>query len=144
MTQAQSYKSHRRYMPAYHFFVLPILVANFLVQLRRFVKDQTFDTGWLTLVALALVVLGFTSRVMALTAQNRVIRLEERLRLMRLMPVEEHSRIGELATRQLIGLRFASDSEVADLARRCLNGELKSGEDVKRNVQGWREDYLRV
>lgn len=131
-------------MPLYHFFVMPVLNINFAIQLWRFIQNPTFDTGWIALIALVLVGLGFSARIMALTAQNRVIRLEERLRLMRLMPVEEHAHIESLPTRQLIGLRFASDDEVVDLARRCISGELTSSTDVKKNVRQWRPDFLRV
>ena len=144
MPQSQTFKTHRRYMPAHHFFVMPVLVINFFIQSWRFIQNQTFDTGWATVVALALVTFGFTARIMALTAQNRAIRLEERLRLARLMPVEEHARIDDLSARHLVGLRFASDPEVVDLARRCMNGELASAGDVKKNVREWRPDYLRV
>lgn len=131
-------------MPLHHFFVMPVLNVNFAIQLWRFIQDASFDTGWPALVALALVGFGFSARLMALTAQNRVIRLEERLRLMRLMPVEEHAHIEALPTRQLIGLRFASDDEVVDLARRCISGELQSSTDVKKSVRQWRPDFLRV
>ena len=144
MPEQQSYQSHRRYFPAHHFIVVPILVVNFFIQAWRLVQNPTFDTGWVALVSLALMVFAFTSRVMALTAQNRIIRLEERMRLARLMPAEDQTRIDELATRHLVGLRFADDSEVVDLARRCLSGELQTAEDVKKNVKTWRADFLRA
>ncbi len=102
------------------------------------------DTGWTAILAFGVVLLSLTARAMALTAQNRVIRLEERIRLARLMPAEDQGRIEELATRHLVGLRFASDNEVVDLAKRCLSGEFKTAADVKKNVQNWRPDYLRV
>jgi hypothetical protein len=88
--------------------------------------------------------LAFSARIMALKAQNRSIRLEEQIRLMRLMPADEQHRIGELRNGHLIGLRFASDNEVVGLARRCLNGELKGAGDVKKEVKSWRPDYHRV
>ena len=144
MPQAQTYRNHRRYYWPHHFFVQPVLIVYFTVQVRRFFEAPTFDNGLLTAVALALVVFAVTARAMALKAQNRVIRLEERLRLATLMPDEERGRIDDLSTRHLVGLRFASDAEVADLARRCLSGELQSSEDVKKNVQDWRPDYSRV
>jgi hypothetical protein len=144
LPKAQSYESHRRYFPAHHFIVQPILIAWFFYQLGRFLDARSVETGMTALLGLGLVVFAFSSRVMSLTAQNRVIRLEERLRLMRLMPPEDHARIDELKTRQLVGLRFASDSEVVDLARRCLSGELDSSSAVKKEVKEWRPDYLRV
>jgi hypothetical protein len=84
------------------------------------------------------------ARVMALTVQSRLIRLEERLRLQRLMPAEEHAAIAALRLGQLVGLRFAADEEAPDLARRCAAGELKSSGDVKKQVKNWRADHLRV
>jgi len=144
LPDTQSYETHRRYFPAHHFFVQPILIAHLVMQVIQFVEVQSFDAGWSVMFALALVVFSFTSRVMSLTAQDRVIRLEERLRLMRLMPAEDHARIDELRTRHLVALRFASDDEVVGLARRCLSGELKSSKDVKQNVKTWRPDFLRV
>jgi hypothetical protein len=81
---------------------------------------------------------------MALTNQTRLIRLEERLRLQRLMPAEEHATIAALEPGQLIGLRFASDEEAPGLARRCAGGDLKTSGDVKKQIRNWRADYLRV
>lgn len=144
MPKTQDYKSHRRFLPMYHYFVMPILYVNVMIRIWRLFGDQSFESIWAVAVALALVFLGFAARIMALTAQNRVIRLEERARLTRLMPAEDAARIDELATRHLIGLRFASDEEAADLARRCLGGELASASDVKRNIRTWRPDHLRV
>ena len=144
MVREQNYKSHRRYLPVYHFFAVPVLVMNVFVQAARLLNDQSFAQIWNVVVALALGVFVFVARIMALTAQNRVIRLEERARLARLMPAEEHDRINDLAPRHLVGLRFASDEEAAELARRCLGGELDSTNDVKKSVKTWRPDYLRV
>ena len=144
LPQTQSFESHSRYFPAHHFFVQPILTATFLLQLGRFIDARTFDNGWLTLLAFALLVFSFTSRQMALTAQNRIIRLEEKLRLTKLMPPDDHARIDELRPGHFVGLRFADDSEVVDLARRCLSGELRTAKDVKQNVKSWRPDLLRV
>ena len=81
---------------------------------------------------------------MATTAQDRIIRLEETLRLQRCLPPELRSRIGELSTGQLIGLRFCSDEEVSELTRAVLNGELRGREEIKRRVRSWRPDTLRV
>lgn len=144
MPKQQSYESHRRWLPIHHFFVQPVLISNFFIQFWRLVQNPTFDTGWMALLSLTLVALAVAARVMALTAQNRVIRLEERLRLARLMPAEDQVGINDLAMRHLVGLRFADDSEVVELARRCLNGELQTANDVKKSVKMWRPDFLRV
>ncbi len=144
MAQAQTYKNHRRFFWPYHFVVQPILLANFLFELGDFIKVPTRDTGWMVILAFGLLLLAVTARAMALMAQNRVIRLEERIRLARLIPTEDHGQIESLATRHLVGLRFAPDNEVVGLAKRCLSGELKTAADVKKSVQNWRPDHLRV
>jgi hypothetical protein len=144
LPKVQTYGNHRRYHWLHHFIVQPIFAANFAFELVEFFGDPGRDTAWTLIVATGLILFAFSARSMALTAQNRVIRLEERLRLSRLMPPEERDRIEELRTGQLVGLRFASDAEVVDLASRCLSGELKSSGDVKKNVTEWRPDHLRV
>lgn len=142
--QAQSYANHRRYIPLFHFVILPILLINVFVEGARLYKYQTIYHVWMVIVALALFGLGLFARSMAVAAQNRLIRLEERLRLASLMPHDQRARINDLTPRQLIGLRFAADEEVAELAQRCLAGDLKGSEDVKRAVKNWRADNLRV
>jgi hypothetical protein len=83
-------------------------------------------------------------RFMPLRAQDRVIRLEERARLERIVPSDLRGRVGELTPSQLIAIRFAPDDEVADLTRRALNGELKTSKDIKLAIRNWRADHLRV
>lgn len=141
---AQHYRNHWRFFPLFHYFVMPVLAANLVVEIVRLSHETTLQRGWAVIVALALVALGASARLMALQAQTRVIRLEERLRLERLLPASEHEMIGQLRTRHLVGLRFASDAEAPGLARRCAAGELRSAGDVKRQVKDWRADYLRV
>ena len=142
--KTQDYKSHRRYVPSFHFFVLPVLLANIIVEGRRFYKLQDRHTAWATLIAIALFVFAFAARGMAARAQDRVIRLEERLRLQALMSPENVSKIGQLTPAQLVALRFASDEEVPDLAERTLTGEFKSPEQIKKAVKNWRADLHRV
>lgn len=144
MPRVQTYKNHRRYHWLHHFVVQPILIANFAIQLGDFIDEPARDSGWALVLAIGLMLFGFSARSMAVIVQNRLIRLEERLRLSTLMPPEERHRIEELRTGQLVGLRFASDAEVVDLARRCLSGELKTSGDVKKSIRDWRPDHLRV
>ena len=142
--QTQTLATHRRFIPAFHFFALPILYVNVFVVAIYFWEEPNFRTGWGLLVAIALAV-GITwSRFMPLRAQDRIIRLEERTRLERLLPADLRGRVGELSERQLIAIRFAPDDEVPELTRRTLNGELKSPGDIKRAIRNWRADHFRV
>lgn len=144
MASDQSYKSHRRYVPLYHFFAIPVLIVNVVVELIRLNKYHTIYKLWSVIVAVALVIVGFALRGMATRAQDRSIRLEERARLAALLPPDLRGRADDLTVSQLVGLRFASDEELPDLARRCLNGELTTGEQVKKEIKTWRPDSHRV
>jgi hypothetical protein len=144
MAEQQSYASHRRFIPEFHFFVLPVLIANIVVTVIEFTRHPRFITAWIAVVAIALGIGIWTARAMALRAQDRIIRLEERVRLGQLLPPDLRGRIGELQTSQLIAIRFAPDEEVPELVRRALEGELKTRADIKRAIQNWRADHLRV
>lgn len=140
----QTYGSHRRYIPAYHFFALPVLLINIVVTAVQFARDPRGMTAWQVVVALALFLAITLLRFMPLRAQDRIIRLEEHTRLERLLPSDLRGRIGDLTSNQLIALRFAPDEEVPELTRRALKGELKTQGDIKRAIQNWRADHLRV
>jgi hypothetical protein len=135
MAEAQTYATHRRYIPEFHFFVLPVLIANAVATLIGFMRHPRFITGWIAIVAIALALGIWTARRMALRAQNRIIRLEERMRLDRLLPFDLRERVGELHTNQLVAIRFAPDEEVPDLVRRTLDGDLKTPADIKRAIR---------
>ncbi|NOT07908.1 MAG: hypothetical protein HOP28_06845 [Gemmatimonadales bacterium] len=139
----QNYGSHVRWLPAYHFFVIPVLALNFLLAAVTLARTPSVTTFWTALVALVLGLGAFLARVMALTVQNRVIRLEETLRLERLLPGRYHE-FERITAPQLVGLRFASDEEVPHLVDRILSAELVSKDDIKRAVQHWRPDHLRA
>jgi len=142
--QAQELGTHRRWVPAWHFFTVPVLVGNVVVVVVRFVRDPTINNGWGFLVALALLIGIVLSRNMPLRAQDRIIRLEERIRLQRVLPADLRGRIDDLTTDQLIGLRFAPDDELSELARRALSGDLKTRTDIKRAIANWRADNMRM
>lgn len=144
MAGEQTYSTHRRYYPWYHFVVVPILTANLIVEIVRLVKAPNPYGGWLVAVALGLLVFSYTSRAMSLRAQDRVIRLEERLRLLTILPQSDRGLIDQLQPRHFIALRFAPDEEVPDLVRRCASGELRSGNEIKKAIRNWKPDYLRV
>jgi len=139
----QTYADHRRYDPAFHVFTFAILALSLLVSLWQLVRNPGFTTAWIFLVFAALLVLYFKVRLYALRVQDRVIRLEERLRLQRLLAEPLTSRIGELTEDQLIGLRFASDEEVPELVRQSLDERLPR-EEIKKRVKVWRPDTFRV
>ena len=140
----QTFASHRRFIPTFHFFALPVLFLNVLVVAYQLFRDPRLMNVWALLVSIALAVGISWSRFMPLKAQDRIIRLEERSRLERLLPGDMRGRIGELTERQLIAIRFAPDDEVPDLTRRALSGELQSPGDIKRAIRNWRADHLRV
>lgn len=139
----QSYANHTRWLPPWHFFAIPILTANALVLLVAFVRAPGLPSGWAALVGVALVVGLVCARWMPLRVQDRLIRLEETLRLERLLPERSHE-IEHLTLGQLLGIRFASDAEVPHMLDRIVAGELVSRGDVKRAVQHWRPDHSRI
>jgi hypothetical protein len=143
MAAEQTYKSHRKYIPVFHFFVEPVLLLNVIAQALYFNKYQTLYKAWMVVVAVALAIVPFAARYMMARVQDRVIRLEERLRLASLLPAELRERINELTMPQLVALRFASDGELTGLAQRCLSGELTKADQIKREINIWRPDYAR-
>jgi len=139
----QTYANHARFHPVFHFFVVPVFFINFLVAAIQAVRSPGWISIWTVVMAAALVAAGFLIRVYALRVQDRLIRLEERLRLERLLPEALKARIGELTEGQLVGLRFASDGEVASLVEKTLANGWRNRE-IKKGVVNWRPDYFRV
>jgi hypothetical protein len=144
MAETQTYATHRRYVPHFHFFALPILGLNVLVQIYVLIRHFSGWSIWNVLVAAALLAFVFATRSMATTAQDRIIRLEETLRLQRCLPADLQGRISELTTGQFVGLRFCADEELPELTRAVLGGELRGREDIKKRIKNWRPDTLRV
>lgn len=140
----QSYANHRRIFPLYHLFAFPILAINVVVAIAYFVDNPSWLSGWLVLVSMALAAGLLVVRASILIVQNRLVGLEMRLRLAAILPPELRGRIGDLTLRQLIGLRFAGDGEIAGLVTRCINGELSTADDVKRQIRDWRPDFVRA
>lgn len=140
----QTYANHRRFHPLFHFIGIPIVSINLIVRIAQAVRVPSLASWWEVVVAAALIIAMFLARYYALNVQNRVIRLEERLRLERVLPPELRSRVGELRTGQLIALRFASDEELPELTRAVLAGELQEKSVIKKKIRNWRGDWLRV
>ena len=142
---SQSYATHRRFFPLFHFFAIPLLVINLIVRIiYAWMHRGARLVWWEVAVALALLAVAFASRVMALTVQNRLIRLEETIRLQRCLPDDLRGRVGELSSGQLIALRFCGDDEVAGLTRSVLDGKLKGREEIKKQIKTWRPDTMRA
>ena len=142
--KTQTYATHRRWLPFFHFFALPVLLVNVLVFAWNAIEYPSLPSTWGFLVALALLLGILASRNMPLRAQDRIIRLEERTRLGQVLPSDLRGRVSEFTAEQLVALRFAPDDELSDLARRCLSGDLKTSNDIKRAIRNWRADHLRV
>jgi len=142
--QTQSYKNHTRFLPPFHFFIMPVMLVNFLNAGRHVFQQATLHNLWELVFALGLVALALFSRVQALTVQDRIIRLEERLRMRQLLPADLHPHIDTLTHRQLVALRFASDQELADLVRDVVAGQLATPKEIKQRVRNWRPDWLRA
>jgi hypothetical protein len=141
----QNFQNHTRIVPPYHMFVFGVFVINLVHTIYRLVKGG-FSWGSLInlLMAMALIVLFFYVRIFVLTVQDRVIRLEMRLRLAELLPAELRPRILEFTVGQLIALRFASDAELPALARKVLDDKLDDRKAIKQMVKDWQADYQRA
>lgn len=139
----QSYANHTRLDPPYHFFLLGVLAVTLVLVIVNLVQHPGFTAAWGLVVMFAAIVLAFKARVYALKAQDRVIRLEERLRLSNLLQDPLRARIGELTESQLIALRFASDAEIPALVEKTLASSLPAAE-IKKAIVTWRPDYFRI
>ena len=140
----QNYKNHVRWLPAFHFFVLPVLLLNVLDALRHLAQQHSPSQAFALLVSVALLTLGFLSRTQALAVQDRVIRLEMRLRLRQVLPADLHAQINAIDPRLLVGLRFAGDKELPELVRDVVAGKLQTAKDIKLRVKNWESDFLRA
>jgi len=141
----QNLKNHARLYPPFHFFVAPVLLINVIGTIRHLVKAGiSYNSVFGVLMALALFVLAFCARTFALTVQDRVIRLEMRLRLTEILPAELRPRIPEFTPAQLISLRFAGDAELPTLARKVLDDKMNDRKAIKQLIKDWQGDYLRA
>jgi hypothetical protein len=155
----QNLSNHTRIDPAYHYFVMPVLLVNLVLAIVRLVHPHGgwhrrgmvphFLAGqigwhlWTVVVALALLVLAVLARTYSLRVQDRIIRMEERIRMAALLPMEMQMLQRELSTRQIIALRFASDAELAVLVEQAVREKL-TPKAIKQNIRNWRADTDRV
>jgi hypothetical protein len=144
MPTEQNYSNHVRWYPLFHFVVVPLLALNFLTHLVRFIMAPGWALFFWVLLSITLVLFAISARLMALKAQDRVIRLEEHLRHQQVLTGDLLARSAALTVGQIIALRFASDDELPGLVERVLNKEFAKNGDIKRAIKNWRPDHHRV
>ena len=142
--KTQNFENHSKTVPLYHMFVIPVFMINFVWRLVQLRNGISFASIMNVLLATAFVILVFYARVFSLTVQDRVIRLEMRLRLERALSPDLRSRIPEFTVPQLVSLRFASDQELPVLARQVLDEKLSDRKTIKRRIKDWQADFLRA
>lgn len=142
-TKQQTYANHGRFDPWYHFFLAPITLIILIASIVHLIRHPHPWGAVHVVLAFALFMLVVKLRTYPLKVQDRVIRLEERLRLATLLPEPLRARINDLEVRQLIALRFASDAEIPALVERTLNEKLTQ-KQIKQAIQNWRADNFRV
>jgi|KBSMisStandDraft_5_1062788.scaffolds.fasta_scaffold01330_10 hypothetical protein len=157
MSEQQNFANHGKIVPAYHYFLVPVLALNFVYSIyaafgwfshregqSAIGLSVLLGGGLQILMSLALLLMAFLARTFALGVQDRVIRLEERLRYQQLLPVDLQPRINEFTVNQLVSLRFANDAELPELARKVLNDKINNRKAIKQIIQNWRADYQRI
>ena len=146
MPEPQNCKNHTRFDPTWHFFIAPVFLINvfFAIYLLVHHWPQHRDLlGWWLVLSIVLLMAVGKARSHSLKAQDRIIRLEERLRMNALLSPEENTRSKSLTESQLIGLRFASDDELPALVKRTLDENLTQ-KQIKQSINSWRPDYFRI
>ena len=143
MSEPQNLKNHARFDPLYHFFIFGLYLLNVVIAAVHLYQQRTLFSGWYIVLSVAAIVPILKLRSYPLKVQDRIIRLEERLRLQALAPQEWHSQIYRLTEDQLIGLRFAADDEVVELAKQSLEHNLTQ-KQIKERIKSWRADEWRV
>jgi hypothetical protein len=143
MSQPQNFSNHAKFDPPFHFFLAPLSLIFVFFTIYQVIRVPDMEHAGHLLVAVWAAVAVLKMRLYSLKVQDRLICLEERLRVGELAPSSLQPRIGELTTEQLIGLRFASDAELPGLAKKALDDKLDR-KQVKQAVKDWRPDFFRV
>jgi len=143
MSKSQDIKNHARLDPSYHVLLLGLYLLNLVYAGFHLYRQPSLSSGWYLVLSLAAIVPIFKLRTYPLKVQDRVIRLEERLRLQALAPQQWHAQIYRLSESQLIALRFAGDDEVVELAKQALEHNLNR-KQIKERIKSWRSDEWRV
>lgn len=140
----QTYQTHRRWVPAYHFVASGLILIYLLWRLYQMFAAPSIENALAVLFVLGVALVFYYARAFALAVQDRVIHLEERLRLERLLPADLKAAAAALTPGQLIGLRFADDDEVAELVRWVAANPGADREAIKKRIRVWRPDHLRA
>jgi len=140
----QNFANHAKFVPMYHMVAFPMIMTYVAYSLYTVITAFSVASLISLLFGVGVIIVTLFARLFPLAAQDRIIRLEERMRLHELLPQEQHGTIGQLTTEQLIGLRFASDDEVADLIRTVVSEGIKDRKEIKSRVKNWRPDHQRV
>jgi hypothetical protein len=140
----QNYKNHAKFVPVYHFVAFPLIVVNLVWSWYRMFEVRSGDSIVAALTATALVIVFFLARIFALRVQDRVIRLEMRLRLREVLPPGLIPRIVDFTPAQLVAMRFASDAELPDLAVAVLRDHIHDKKVIKQMIKDWQADHLRA
>jgi hypothetical protein len=144
VNKTQNFENHSKFFPLFHFIAGPLLFANLVWAIVRLVRVFTGANLQSLILAIGVVALAFAARLMALTVQDRVIRLEMRLRLLNVLPAEMQARIPEFSVSQLISLRFASDGELPELSRKVLQDKITDRSAIKKMIRDWQPDFVRA
>jgi hypothetical protein len=140
----QNFENHARFVPVFHFFILPVFLLNVFWSIYRLIQSFSIESARSLLLALAFLLLALYARMFALTVQDRLIRLEMRLRLQQLLPQELRPHISDFTIDQLVALRFASDAELPALCRKVIEEKIADRKVIKKMVQNWQPDLLRA
>lgn len=141
----QNVENHARFYPLYHFVAVPLLGINLIIRIVYAIMHRGARLVWWEIVvAIALLAFVLAARVMVLTVQDRLIMLEERLRMQRVLPSDLQSRVGELSRGQLISLRFCPDDELPELTRAVLTDKIGARKEIKQRIRNWRADHVRA
>jgi len=140
----QNFANHTRWHPTFHFFVLPVMLINFIWAVVMFVKGPGWNSGWWIVVSVALVMLTTFVRTYSLKVQDRVIRLEEKLRYQQVLSPSLAQQMSALTPGQIVALRFAADEELEELVRAVTAGRFVKTKELKKAIKNWRADHFRV
>jgi hypothetical protein len=144
MATTQTFANHTRWHPPFHFFVLPVMLINFIWSIVQFVMSPGWNSGWWIVVSLALLLLTFFVRTNSLKVQDRIIRLEETIRYQRVLSPAVVQRSSALTVAQIVALRFAGDDQLEELVKAVADGKFARPKDIKRGIKNWRADTFRV